>query len=85
VPSPGLPTLFVAAHLTAWARRWLPSLLLVAGAALEVVALVLPGVWLGWIGAAVLLLPLLAGRPPQADTAAADREPSEIHRQPGQV
>lgn len=84
MPSPGLGTIYLATHLTRWARRWAPSLLLLAGAALEAAAMLLPGVGvgLGWIGAVVLALPLLAGRPAPEQTG--DTEPSEIHP-PGAV
>lgn len=84
MPSPGLGTLYLADHLTRWVRRWAPTVLLLVGAALEVLALLLPGVWLGWVGAAVLLLPLLAGRPAHQDAPTADHEASEI-RPPGVV
>ncbi len=79
MPSPGLFSVDMGQRLV----RWTPSLLLLIGALLEVVALVLPGVGLGWVGALVLILPLLAGRPHQPETPG-DVEPSEIHP-PGAV
>ncbi len=77
MPSPGLPTLFVAAHLTAWARRWAPTLALLAGALLEVAALLLPVQGLGVVGVVVLLAALLGHREPRA-TPDPDSEPSQI-------